>query len=57
MVLPLPAVLAFLLGFLLFRRRITGAYISLITQALALTFATLLIGQQGARGRLGVGRG
>ncbi|WP_022799023.1 urea ABC transporter permease subunit UrtC [Thermus islandicus] len=50
MVFLLPALLALVLGFLLFRRRITGAYISLITQALALTFATLLISQQGLTG-------
>jgi urea transport system permease protein len=50
MVFLLPALLALVLGFLLFRRRITGAYIALITQALALTFATLLISQQGLTG-------
>lgn len=46
----LPAALAFTLGILLFRRRVTGVYFSLITQALALAFSTLLISQQGLTG-------
>ncbi len=50
MVLCLPAAAATALGFLLFRRRITGVYVSLITQALALAFSTLLISQQGLTG-------
>ena len=35
---------------LVFRRRIGGVYFALITQALALAFATLLISQQGTTG-------
>ncbi|BER91628.1 urea ABC transporter permease subunit UrtC [Atrimonas thermophila] len=50
MVIILPGILALLLSFLLFRRRITGVYVSLITQALALAFSTLLISQQGLTG-------
>lgn len=50
MVLSLPAAAAGVLGFFLFRRRITGVYVSLITQALALAFSTLLISQQGLTG-------
>lgn len=50
MVLLLPSLLAFLLGYLLFRRRVSGVYFTLITQALALAFATLLISQQGLTG-------
>ncbi|MDX2005572.1 MAG: urea ABC transporter permease subunit UrtC [Meiothermus sp.] len=46
-VLLLPALAAAALGWLMFRRRITGVYVSLITQALVLAFATLLIGSQG----------
>lgn len=56
---PLVAVLAILLvapaiaalfAWLIFRRRIGGVYFALITQALALAFATLLISQQGKTG-------
>lgn len=50
MVVLLPGITAFLLSLLLFRRRITGVYVSLITQALALAFSTLLISQQGYTG-------
>ncbi|MCS7235164.1 MAG: urea ABC transporter permease subunit UrtC [Armatimonadota bacterium] len=50
MVVLLPAASATALGFLLFRRRVTGVYVSLITQALALAFSTLLISQQGLTG-------
>ncbi|MCS7172494.1 MAG: urea ABC transporter permease subunit UrtC [Armatimonadetes bacterium] len=49
-VLCLPTAAAAALGALLFRRRVTGVYISLITQALALAFSTLLISQQGLTG-------
>lgn len=41
-----PAAVAGVLGLLLFRRRIRGVYFAIITQALALIFATLLVGQQ-----------
>lgn len=41
-----PALVAFLLGYLLFRNRIQGVYFSIITQALALILVTLFIGQQ-----------
>ncbi len=47
MVLALPTLASAALGWLMFRRRITGVYVSLITQALVLAFATLLIGSQG----------
>jgi urea transport system permease protein len=39
-----------LIGWATFRRRISGVYFALITQALALAFATLLISQQGLTG-------
>jgi urea transport system permease protein len=41
-----PAVLAFLLGYLVFRSRVKGAYFAIITQALALILSTLFVGQQ-----------
>ncbi len=46
----LPVIAAVVLGWLFFRRRVTGVYIALITQAMALAFATLLISQQGFTG-------
>jgi urea transport system permease protein len=45
-----PALLALVLAWLVFRRRTTSVYIALITQALALAFATLLISRQGTTG-------
>jgi urea transport system permease protein len=50
MVFVAPAVIAALFGWAIFRRRIGGVYFALITQALALAFATLLISQQGKTG-------
>nr|WP_246580941.1 urea ABC transporter permease subunit UrtC [Deinococcus aestuarii] len=47
MVLVLPALAAGLVGWLMFRRRITGVYVSIITQALVLAFVTWLGGSQG----------
>ncbi|MGE3857676.1 MAG: urea ABC transporter permease subunit UrtC [Dehalococcoidia bacterium] len=49
-VVVLPAVVAFLLGLLVFRSRVKGAYFSIITQALALSVTILIIGQQGYTG-------
>lgn len=46
----LPAAVAALLGFLLFRRRIRGVYFAIITQALALILAIVLVGQQPVTG-------
>lgn len=46
----LPVVVAVLLGLLIFRQRVRGAYFAILTQALAAAFATLLIGQQGLTG-------
>ena len=42
--------LAALFAWAIFRRRIGGVYFALITQALALAFATLLVSQQGKTG-------
>ena len=48
-----PAIAA-LIGWAIFRRRIGGVYFALITQALALAFATLLISQQDMTGGFNV---
>ena len=45
-----PALLAFLLGYLVFRSRVTGVYFSLITQALALILSVFFVGQQAYTG-------
>jgi urea transport system permease protein len=45
-----PAFFGALFAWLIFRRRIGGVYFALITQALALAFATLLISQQAFTG-------
>ncbi len=45
-VLVLPGLLAFLLGLLVFRSRVKGAYFSIITQALALSVSIFIIGRQ-----------
>lgn len=45
-----PGVTALIFAWLVFRRRIGGVYFALITQALALAFATLLISQQSVTG-------
>jgi urea transport system permease protein len=42
----LPGLVAALLAFLVFRRRVSGAYFAIITQALALAAATFVISQQ-----------
>jgi len=49
-VVVVPAAVAAAFGWLVFRRRIGGVYFALITQALALAFATLLISQQAYTG-------
>jgi urea transport system permease protein len=50
MVVVLPATLAALIGYVVFRSRIQGVYFSLITQALTLIGSILLIGQQPVTG-------
>jgi urea transport system permease protein len=42
----IPTAMATFIGYLAFRSRIKGSYFAIITQALALIFITLLIGQQ-----------
>ena len=39
----LPAIVSFALGFAILKRRVKGAYFAILTQALAVTFSTLLI--------------
>jgi urea transport system permease protein len=46
----LPMLVAALLGSLVFRRRVRGAYFAILSQALAAALAILLIGQQGTTG-------
>ena len=50
MVVVLPTVVAILLGILVFRQRVRGAYFAVLSQALAATFVILLVGQQGLTG-------
>lgn len=45
-----PMLVAWLLGSLVFRQRLRGPYFAILTQALAVAFVTLLIGQQGLTG-------
>jgi urea transport system permease protein len=45
-----PGILAFLLGYLVCRSRVTGVYFSLITQALALILSIFFVGQQAYTG-------
>jgi urea transport system permease protein len=49
-VIVVPAIVAAAFSWLVFRRRIGGVYFALITQALSLAFATLLISQQAFTG-------
>jgi urea transport system permease protein len=49
-VITVPTILAFVLGFALFKRRVGGVYFAIITQALALVTTILIVGQQGYTG-------
>lgn len=49
-VVAIPGLIAALFSWMVFHRRVGGTYFALITQALALAFATLLISQQGSTG-------
>lgn len=46
----LPMLLAFVLGTVVFRRRVRGAYFAILSQALAAAMSIFLIGQQGTTG-------
>ncbi|MCY7316771.1 MAG: urea ABC transporter permease subunit UrtC [Rubrivivax sp.] len=49
-VLLVPGVLAALIGYALFKRRVGGVYFAIITQAVALILSVLIVGQQGVTG-------
>lgn len=49
-VLLVPALLALIIGYAMFKRRVGGVYFAIITQALALILTVLIIGQQGYTG-------
>jgi urea transport system permease protein len=42
-IIALPAFVAYVLGYVILKRRVKGAYLAILTQALAVAFATLLI--------------
>jgi urea transport system permease protein len=48
--LVVPALLAYIVGFAMFKRRVGGVYFAIITQAVALVLTVLIIGQQGYTG-------
>lgn len=50
MVVVLPTTVALILGTLVFRQRVRGAYFAVLSQALAAAFVILLVGQQGLTG-------
>ncbi|MBH1964149.1 MAG: urea ABC transporter permease subunit UrtC [Comamonadaceae bacterium] len=49
-VIVIPTVLAFIVSFAMFKRRVGGVYFAIITQAVALILTVLIIGQQGYTG-------
>jgi len=49
-VIAIPGIVASLFSWMVFHRRVGGTYFALITQAMALAFATLLISQQATTG-------
>jgi urea transport system permease protein len=49
-VLLVPGLLAFVVGFAMFKRRVGGVYFAIITQAVALILSVLIIGRQGYTG-------
>ncbi len=49
-VVAVPALLAFIVGYAMFKRRVGGVYFAIITQAVALILSVLIIGQQGYTG-------
>ena len=48
--LAVPALLAYVIGVAMFKRRVGGVYFAIITQAIALILSVLIIGQQGFTG-------
>ncbi len=49
-VIVVPTLLAFIIGFAMFKRRVGGVYFAIITQAVALILTVLIIGLQGYTG-------
>ena len=45
-----PAILAFIVGYAMFKRRVGGVYFAIITQAICLILTVLIVGQQGYTG-------
>ncbi|MBU0587713.1 MAG: urea ABC transporter permease subunit UrtC [Gammaproteobacteria bacterium] len=50
LIMVVPALLAFIIGYAMFKRRVGGVYFAIITQAVALILTVLIIGQQGVTG-------
>lgn len=50
LILVVPTLIAFVIGYAMFKRRVGGVYFAIITQALALIMTVLIIGQQGYTG-------
>ncbi|ADY56515.1 urea ABC transporter membrane protein [Syntrophobotulus glycolicus DSM 8271] len=50
MAVAIPTVLAFVVGYLTFKNRIRGVYLSILSQALAIIFVVLFVGQQAYTG-------
>jgi urea transport system permease protein len=49
-ILVLPAVIAYLFSYAIFRRRVSGVYFAIVTLSLALTLTVVVVGQQGGTG-------
>ena len=49
-VVVVPTLLAFIIGYAMFKRRVGGVYFAIITQAVALILTVLIVGQQGYTG-------
>lgn len=50
LMLVVPTLLAFIIGYAMFKRRVGGVYFAIITQAVALILTVLIVGQQGYTG-------
>lgn len=50
LILTVPTLFAYLIGFAMFKRRVGGVYFAIITQAVALILSILIVGQQGYTG-------
>ncbi|MDH5693701.1 MAG: urea ABC transporter permease subunit UrtC [Gammaproteobacteria bacterium] len=49
-IIVVPSIFAFIIGVAMFRRRVSGVYFAIITQAIALILTVLIVGQQGYTG-------